>query len=152
MSAGGTTGEGAAGFPVPAQPQPLRLPPDVDLRAALEQLTRERGLSAFVLGGIGSLHDARLRLAGATDACMIGGPCEIVTLAGSLTPDGVHLHMAVADATGRVHGGHVVAGNLVRTTAELLLAWLPGWPLGRALDPRTGFAELVLRGARQAPA
>ena len=28
--------------------------------------------------------------------------------------------MAVADATGRVHGGHVVAGNLVRTTAELL--------------------------------
>lgn len=37
MSAGGTTGEGAAGFPVPAQPQPLRLPPDVASGARARQ-------------------------------------------------------------------------------------------------------------------
>jgi len=125
--------------------QPLRLPPGADLRGVLEQATRDRGMAAFVLCGIGSLGDARLRLADATQPSVIEGPCEIVSLSGSLTADGAHLHMAVADAQGRVRGGHVVPGNLVRTTAELLLAWLPGWDLGRELDPQTGYAELVLR-------
>ena len=128
--------------------QPLRLPPGADLRAALEQLSRERGVAAFVVCGIGSLGDARLRWAGAATETAIRGPCEIVSLSGSLTQDGAHLHMAVADAQGRVRGGHVSDGNVVRTTAELLLAWLPGWNLGREFDPRTGYAELLLRAGR----
>jgi predicted DNA-binding protein with PD1-like motif len=127
--------------------QPLRLPPGVDLRGALEQATRDRGTAAFVVCGIGSLGGARLRLADAAQTSVIEGPCEILSLSGSLTGDGAHLHMAVADAQGRVHGGHVVLGNIVRTTAELLLAWLPGWDLGREFDPQTGYAELVLRAA-----
>jgi predicted DNA-binding protein with PD1-like motif len=140
--------------PKPAEPglQPLRLPPGVDLRGALEQATRDRGVAAFVLCGIGSLGDARLRLAEATRTSVIQGPCEIVSLSGSLTADGAHLHMAVADAQGRVHGGHLVPGNLVRTTAELLLAWLPGWELGREFDAQTGYAELVLRAAAKGAA
>lgn len=133
--------------PAERELQPLRLPPGVDLRGALEQATRDRAMAAFVVCGIGSLGDARLRLAGASEATAVSGPCEIVSLSGSLTADGAHLHMTVADAQGRVHGGHVVAGNLVRTTAELLLAWLPGRDLGREFDPRTGYAELVLRAA-----
>ena len=127
--------------------EPLRLPPGADLRDVLEQAARERGMAAFVVCGIGSLGNARLRLAGDAAATVVAGPSEIVSLAGSLTPDGAHLHMVVADARGRVHGGHVVAGNLVRTTAELLLAWLPGWSLGRQFDPQTGHAELSLRAA-----
>ena len=127
--------------------QPLRLPPGVDLRGALEQAARDRAMAAFVACGIGSLGDARLRLAGAAEATVVCGPCEIISLAGSLTPAGAHLHAAVADAQGRVHGGHLAAGNLVRTTAELLLAWLPGWDLDRAFDPQTGHAELRVRAA-----
>ena len=132
--------------PAERELQPLRLPPGMDLRGALEQAARERGMAAFVVAGIGSLGDARLRLAGASHETVVNGPCEIVSLAGSLTLDGAHLHAAVADAQGRVHGGHVVPGNIVRTTAELLLAWLPGWDLRREFDPRTGYAELMLRG------
>jgi predicted DNA-binding protein with PD1-like motif len=131
--------------PLPAL-QPLRLVPDDDLRGALEQAARDRGMAGFVVCGIGSLRDARLRLADAAQASVIEGPCEIVSLAGSLTVDGAHLHMAVADARGRVYGGHVASGNRVRTTVELLLAWLPDWPLGRAFDPQTGYGELVVRG------
>lgn len=129
--------------------QPLRLPPGVDLRGALEQAARDRGMAAFVVCGIGSLGDARLRLAGAAEAAVIGGPCEIVSLAGSLTPGGAHLHAVLADAQGRVHGGHLTAGNLVRTTAELLLVWLPRWEMGRGFDPLTGHAELLVRAARK---
>jgi predicted DNA-binding protein with PD1-like motif len=132
--------------------QPLRLQPGVDLRGALEQATRHRDMPAFVVCGVGSLGDARLRLADAAQTSVIKGPCEILSLSGSLTPDGAHLHMAVADAQGRVHGGHVVLGNVVRTTAELLLAWLPGWDLGREFDAQTGDAELVLRAASKGAA
>jgi predicted DNA-binding protein with PD1-like motif len=124
---------------------PLRLHPGNDLRGALEATTRDQGLpAAFVLAGIGSLAGAQLRLAGAAQATALAGDLEILTLAGSLGPDGAHLHMTVADASGRVSGGHVAPGCRVRTTAEVLIAVLPAWRFGRAPDPDTGHAELTI--------
>lgn len=122
--------------------RPLRLRPGDDLRGALEAAAASLGVPAFVVAGIGSLQDARLRLAGAADATLLPGPSELLTLSGSLAADGAHLHATVALADGRVVGGHVVPGNTVRTTAELLLAPLPGWRLRRVPDPATGYAEL----------
>jgi predicted DNA-binding protein with PD1-like motif len=127
---------------------PLRLSPGADLRKSLEALvpaTLAGGV--FVISGIGSLGDARLRFANADGEVTLEGPFEILMLAGTVTPDGAHLHMAVADPFGRVHGGHVAYGNIVRTTAEVLLSRVPGWQLTRELDPETGFKELrVQRG------
>jgi hypothetical protein len=37
------------------------------------------------------------------------------------------------------------AGSLVPTTAELVLALLPGWQFPRELDSATGFQELPIR-------
>lgn len=125
---------------------PLRLHSGADLRRALEDAARTQGgVSAFVLAGIGSLGDARLRFAGAESETTVPGPLEIVQLSGTISPSGVHLHMSVSDASGRVYGGHVGYGNMVRTTAEILLAWLEGWTLAREHDPSTGFQELVVR-------
>ena len=53
--------------------------------------------------------------------------------------------MSVSDSEGRMRGGHVAPGCIVRTTAELLVAWLPAWRFTRELDPATGFAELTIR-------
>ncbi|NYG33582.1 DNA-binding protein [Sphaerotilus montanus] len=125
---------------------PVRLPPGVDLRRALDDLAAaQASASAFVVAGIGSLVEARLRYAGEAAETRIEGPLEILSLSGTLGAGGSHLHMAVSDAAGRVYGGHVGRGNVVRTTAEVLLAPLPDWSLGRAHDPATGFAELVVR-------
>jgi predicted DNA-binding protein with PD1-like motif len=125
---------------------PLRLAPGADLRRALEDLATSQGAeSAFVVAGIGSLDGAHLRLAGADTTTSIAGPVELLSISGTLTPAGAHLHMSVADAGGRVHGGHVVYGNVVRTTAEILLARLSHWSLTRELDPATGFKELLVR-------
>ena len=126
-------------------PLPLRLPPGSDLRLALESALRSEGLSGgFVVSGIGSLSEVRIRFAAATDDSRLAGPFELLSLAGSVSPDGAHLHMVVADANGAVSGGHVSYGNVVRTTAEILLQPLPGWRLSRAWDPETGFKELVI--------
>lgn len=124
---------------------PLRLKPGCDLRRALEEAALQEGLtSAFVVSGIGSLTDVTLRMAGAEAATQLTGLFEIVSLSGTISPDGAHLHMAVADSEGRVSGGHVCHGNQVRTTAEVLLASVPGWRLGREVDPVTGFRELTV--------
>jgi predicted DNA-binding protein with PD1-like motif len=128
------------------QTHPLRLSPGDDLRAAIEDVLRQRDVrAAFVLQGIGSLSVAQLRFAGAEHATALHGDLEILTVAGSVSPDGAHLHMAVSDARGRVFGGHVAHGCTVRTTAELLLALLPEHRFSRAPDPATGFMELVIR-------
>ncbi|RZL40654.1 MAG: DNA-binding protein [Rubrivivax sp.] len=121
--------------------QALRLNPGDDLRGALEAGSH----TGFVVAGIGSLGDAQLRFAGEASPTLVAGPLEILTLSGSLTPDGVHLHVSVADAAGRVLGGHVCAGCIVRTTAELLIAPLPAGSLAREFDAATGYAELTVK-------
>ncbi|NUZ05540.1 PPC domain-containing DNA-binding protein [Piscinibacter koreensis] len=124
---------------------PLRLLPGADLRRALEAALAADGASAaFVVAGIGSLADAPLRLAGAGEARVIAGASELLTLSGSVGADASHLHATLADATGRVWGGHVGYGCRVRTTAEILLARLSEWQFSRTFDPRTGFAELEI--------
>jgi uncharacterized protein len=124
---------------------PLRLTPGTDLRAALEAEVAARSCSAaFVISAVGSLSAARLRLAGAGDPDTLLGDLEILTLAGTVARNGAHLHMSVADSRGRVLGGHVAHGCMVRTTAEVLLLLLSDWSFNREPDPATGFAELVV--------
>ncbi|MGF6274627.1 putative DNA-binding protein with PD1-like motif [Massilia sp. UYP11] len=125
---------------------PIRLRPRQDLREALAAILSEHGVgAAFVLSGIGSLSEARIRYAGAGEAGLLRGDLEILTLSGSIAPDGVHLHMTVSDAQGKVIGGHVAPGCTVRTTAEILLALLPDYRFSRAPDPQSGWDELVVR-------
>lgn len=130
--------------------RPLRLPPGADLRRALEELAAADG-PAFVVAGIGSLNNPRLRLADAATETALEGPWELLTLSGSLTPDGAHLHATMADARGAVLGGHLAYGNEVRTTAEFLIAPLDGWELGRAFDAQTGYTELLVRRGGSIP-
>jgi predicted DNA-binding protein with PD1-like motif len=127
---------------------PVRLRPGDDLRAALEALVRAQGCTAaFVLSGIGSLAAASIRLAGAEQTMRLDVELEILTVAGSISPEGSHLHISVSDATGRVLGGHVAPGCTVRTTAEILLALLPDWRFTREPDTATGYAELLISPA-----
>ena len=130
----------------------LRLNPGDDLRGALEaafaSLVAQQGLqAACVVSAVGSLSRAELRYAGQNAGAVLTGDMELLTLSGTLSPDGPHLHASVADAQGRVAGGHVLAGCVVRTTAEVVLALLPEWHFSRVNDPLTGYKELAIRPA-----
>lgn len=123
---------------------PIRLTPGQDLRTALEAAMRSQNChAAFVLSGIGSLATAGLRFAGAEQPERLTGDMEILSLSG--TKSSSHLHMALSTSTGQVLGGHVAAGCIVRTTAEVLLALLPEWEFAREPDLLTGYDELVVR-------
>ncbi|MDR0240762.1 MAG: DNA-binding protein [Burkholderia sp.] len=128
------------------QAHPLRLSPGDDLRGAIEAaLCQHDAHAAFVIQGIGNLSVAQLRFAGVDQPTELRGDLEILTLAGSVSPDGAHLHMSISDADGRVTGGHVASGCMVRTTAEILLVLLPAHRFSREPDAGTGFNELVIR-------
>ena len=125
---------------------PVRLHPNQDLRQALEALLAQEQVSAaFVISGIGSLSTAMIRFAGMSEATTLHGDFELLTLAGSLSPDGAHLHITISVAQGQVLGGHVAPGCIIRTTAEILLALLPDHQFTRAPDPASGYKELVIR-------
>ena len=142
------------------QPLPIRLNPGEDLRTAIEAAVRGANCrAAFVLSGIGSLSSAGLRFAGAEQPRRLTGDMEILSLSGTVAFNGTgegarsssHLHMALSTATGEVLGGHVAPGCTVRTTAEVLLALLPGWEFSREPDAATGYLELqITQAGRQA--
>ncbi len=124
----------------------LRLLPDEDLRAGIEAaFAAAPEPEGFVAAAAGSLGRARLRLAGCDGAAEVAGPLEIVALSGTPSPDGPHLHLAVAGADGAVTGGHLLAGCAVRTTAELVLGFGAGIAFARVPEAQTGRRELVIR-------
>jgi len=99
-------------------------------------------MAGCVISAVGSLSVIQLRFAGAAEAATIHGELEILSLSGTLSPDGAHLHIAVADSKGALIGGHLCSGSLVRTTAELVVGLLPEWHFCRELDPATSYPEL----------
>jgi uncharacterized protein len=125
----------------------FRLVPGTDLKGALERLVREHGWpAAFVLTGVGSLSHARLRMPGDPgEADVIRSwrePMEILSLTGTLSPEGLHLHLSLSRRDGSCVGGHLVAGCEVRTTAELVIGEAEALRFRRLLDPATGYGEL----------
>ena len=127
---------------------PLRITPGEDLRRTSEGALATCGANvAFVISGIGSLRQAQLRFSGKSEPDTIEGCLEILTLTGTLSGNDAHLHMSVANAEGRVTGGHVAYGYSVRTRAEVLLVLLTEWSFTSELDPHTELRELVCRFA-----
>jgi uncharacterized protein len=124
----------------------LRLRPGADLKGELAALTaRERVRAGWVLACVGSLSQARPRLAGGAEHASWRGTFEIVALTGTLSRGGGHLHLAVADHQGRTFGGHLAEGCIVRTTAEVVVAADDRLVFAREHDPATGYDELVVR-------
>jgi predicted DNA-binding protein with PD1-like motif len=148
--AGATVGAASDVEPaaVPASPmtvRALRLGPGADLKRDLSRFARANGMRAgIVLTCVGSLTRAVVRLADQPEATTFEGKHEIVSLVGTLSPDGDHLHVAISDGQGRTVGGHLMEGSIVYTTAEIAVGELEALAFARELDPRTTFRELVV--------
>lgn len=124
----------------------LRLHPGDDVRAKLEEFVAEQHIHAgFVASCAGSLRVAAIRFADRSEVATIAGPFEIVSLSGTLGVDGSHLHIAVSDGDGKTLGGHLAAGAIVYTTAEIVVGDLTGARFRRETDPATTYKELVIQ-------
>eukprot|EP00756_Hemistasia_phaeocysticola_P046916 Hpha_TRINITY_DN2076_c0_g1::TRINITY_DN2076_c0_g1_i1::g.83053::m.83053/K06934/K06934; uncharacterized protein len=132
----------------------VRFEPGVELRSALQQAAKERGIEAgCIVSCCGSLTSAKLRTAAASATgpaktspyILLERRLEIVSLVGTLYPTGYcHLHMAVSDSEGHVVGGHCLGDMIVFTTAEVVIADCTDYRFTRAMDERTGYPELCV--------
>lgn len=124
----------------------FRLRPGQDLKTELDNIVKHRRIEAgLLLTGVGSLTDVSLRLANQEGATTYRGHFEIVSLVGTLSTNGSHLHLAVSDSTGRTLGGHLMPGNKIYTTAEIVIGILPNVVYAREPDPTFGYRELVVK-------
>ena len=132
----------------------FRLTPGTDLQEALERLTREHDLrAACILSCVGSLVRARLRMPGAIGEAELfttfDEPMEIVSLTGTLCPDGLHVHISLSRRDGACIGGHLARGCIVNTTAEVVIGELTEVEFHRPPDPATGYDELTVQPRRR---
>lgn len=121
----------------------FRLTPGQDLKTEIEKKVVENGWKAVaVVTCVGSLNKAHLRFANQDHGTEIPGKLEIVSLTGTVSPNGTHLHMSVSDSSGKTRGGHLLKGNPVYTTAEIVLVILKDYEFDRETDSTYGFKEL----------
>jgi predicted DNA-binding protein with PD1-like motif len=128
----------------------FRLRPGDDLFGSIEIFVRERKIEAgCVLSGVGSLTRAVLRLANRDFYSEYDGHFEIVSLTGTVSVHGSHLHISISDGDGRTIGGHLVPGCKIYTTAEIVLAVFPDVVYKRELfEDDSGYEELVVYGKK----
>lgn len=129
----------------------LRMSPGEDVLLGLEKVCKENNIKdGFILTGIGSLANAKFfdpvelpdKKAGYgySDPICMDGPIEILSLSGMICHDSdgtilLHVHYALSDKDGNAFGGHLIEGNKVLLTCDVLIAEVDGIEMGRAFDP-----------------
>ncbi len=124
----------------------IRFLPGQDLKKELEKFVKEKNIKAgFIKTCVGSLVKATLRMAGAKVIKNFEKKYEILSLVGTLSPDGLHLHIALSDEEGNLVGGHMKEGCLIGSTAEIIIGQLEDVEFTREFDQNTGYPELKIK-------
>ena len=122
----------------------FRLKKGADLKGEIESFAKAHHISGILLSGVGSLTKLQIRLADGESTMEKNGEFEIVSLMGTLSEDGVHLHISVSDEEGNTIGGHLKNGCIINTTAEICILELEDYKFTREFDEDTGYDELVV--------
>jgi hypothetical protein len=124
----------------------FRLRPGQDLLDEIERFVTGNKIGAgCVLCSVGSLTHATLRLANRGNNSDYEGHFEIVSMTGTVSTNGSHLHISISDDGGKTIGGHLESGCKIYTTAEIVLVVFEDVIYKRELlDNDSGYAELVV--------
>jgi hypothetical protein len=123
----------------------FRLKPEQDLFDSISLFVEQNKIHAgCVLSGIGSLRKAAIRFANQDFVSEFEEFFEIVSLAGTVSIHGSHLHISISDKDGRTIGGHLGSGCKIYTTAEIVLAAFDDVVYRREFTADSGYEELVV--------
>lgn len=124
----------------------FRLKPGEDLKGGIEKVVKENNISAgWVATAVGSLTDFAIRFANQPEAATGKGHFEIISLVGTVSVNGSHLHISISDSTGQTIGGHLVKGCKVYTTAEIIIQSASKYEFKREKDGITPWEELQIK-------
>ena len=128
----------------------FRLKAGQDLFDEIETVVAEKNIEAgCVLSAVGSLTNATLRLANREHYSEYDGHFEIVSMTGTISVYGSHLHMSISDGNGKTIGGHLVPGCKIYTTAEMVLAIFEDVVYKREFAEDSGYEELDIKPRRK---
>lgn len=123
----------------------FRLTKGMDLKKEIVNCCYNNNIKAGIIGTcVGCCYEINIRLAGGEDFYYDKGDYEIVGITGTISEDGVHIHISFADEDGEVIGGHLCEGCLVNTTAEIAIIEVDNYRLTRKFDDTTEYRELVV--------
>jgi len=123
----------------------FRLTPGQDLMDGIESFVLQNQIEAgCILSGVGSLTQAVLRFANREEFTRYKGFFEIVSITGTVSMHGSHLHIAISDGEGATIGGHLVSGCKIYTTAEIVIIAFSNLVYERRLAEDSGYDELVV--------
>jgi predicted DNA-binding protein with PD1-like motif len=126
----------------------IRLKPGEDLRKSIQAFVDDKGIKAgWIASCAGSLMDYHLRFANMPTGSKGSGHFEIVSLSGTLSTNGNHLHLSISDGTGHTIGGHLMDECVVYTTAEIIIQSSPGLEFTREKDGTTDWPELQIKSS-----
>lgn len=123
----------------------FRLTKGMDLKKEIEEYAINNKISGVILSSVGCLTKLAIRLADGETVIEREEPFEIVSVMGTLSKDGVHLHISVSDSEGNTIGGHLKNGCIINTTAEVVMLEIDNVKFSREFDESTGYDELVVR-------
>ena len=124
----------------------FRLKPGQDLFNEIEAVVAKQNIEAgCVLSAVGSLTHAALRLANRDYYSEYDGHFEIVSITGTVSIHGSHLHISISDEDGKTIGGHLVPGCKIYTTAEMVLGIFEDVVYKREYTEDSGYEELSVR-------
>lgn len=123
----------------------FRLSCGQDLYHSIEMFVQDRKIEAgCVLSGVGSLTHATLRFANEEIHSEATGHFEIVSITGTVSAHGSHIHSSVSDEQGRTRDGHLVPGCILYTTAETVILEFDDLIYKREFAEDSGYEELVV--------
>ena len=94
---------------------------------------------------MGSLTDYNIRFANAEEGAEGCGYFEIVSLTGTVSINGFHIHISISDSAGKTIGGHLLDGNMIYTTAEIIIQEAADFIFTREKDGSTAWEELKIK-------
>jgi uncharacterized protein len=123
----------------------FRLKPGQDLFDSISLFVAQKKIEAgCVLSGVGSLAKAAIRFANQENVSEFEEYFEIVSLTGTLSIHGSHLHISISDRNGRTIGGHFDLGCKISTTAEIVIAAFDDVVYKREYAQDSGYEELTV--------
>ncbi len=125
----------------------FRLKAGQDLFTEIEATVAGKHIEAgCVLSAVGSLTHARLRFADREEYSEFEGHFEIVSMTGTVSIHGSHLHVSISDEVGNTLGGHLESGCKIYTTAEIVIAVFEDVVYKREFAEDSGYEELAVKG------
>ena len=105
-------------------PKIFKLESGMDLLISLQEMAKKENKEGYILSVVGNLSKAKIQCPGKTQSTLIKGNLEIISLNGTIDPNGCHLHISFSDGNCNVWAGHLKEETIILKAADMLIGFL----------------------------